>query len=349
MRINPITVTILTTDTCTATCAHCCVSSSPLRKMRLTSAQIMSYVDELQDTYPNLQLVVFAGGELTLLKRALFESISHIHDRGLGTRVVTNASWAISDNKSERMVARLREAGLDELNISVDDYHLPYIPFTNVLRAWKASKAKGFEAVIIANSTTADSNITPGYIQKSLSEKIHIVYDEDGREQAWPAPDVDGTLYAIHNTRTARMGRARKELAGSSFHIDAGLSHKSRCPYIAIQPAISPQGELLSCCGYEVRKSSVLNFGKIKADIKVKHKQAQNDVLINALHYLGPSWLRDYCKLHGAQADFFEEYVSMCEVCEDVLTKPDCVSFLRSREADIANNVLAVMKTLEEC
>ena len=98
-----------------------------------------------------------------------------------------------------------------------------------------------------------------------------------------------------------------------------------------------------------MRNTSLLNFGKIESDIRAKHKRAQNDVLINALHYLGPNWLRDYCKTHGSPQGFFDTYVSMCEVCEDVMGKPECVSFLRSREADIANNVLAAMKTQNAC
>jgi len=36
------------------------------------------------------------------------------------------------------MVGRLRDAGLHEINISTDDYHLPFIPFDHVVNAWQA-------------------------------------------------------------------------------------------------------------------------------------------------------------------------------------------------------------------
>src|SRR5437870_9122058 len=136
---TPTKLTILTTNTCTAKCAHCTVSSSPDRRGRLNFEKIKIAIDGFHEINP-LQVVVFAGGEPTLLKEELLDAIAYCDSLGISTRMVTNASRAITEYAATRMIEKLRNAGLAELNISADDYHLPFIAFENVKRAWFASK-----------------------------------------------------------------------------------------------------------------------------------------------------------------------------------------------------------------
>src|SRR5690606_15686786 len=75
MRIlEPHTVTVLTTDKCTAECRHCCMNSGPSRASRLSYEQMESALDQLFRQY-DIQVVVFAGGEPTLLGDDLLKAI----------------------------------------------------------------------------------------------------------------------------------------------------------------------------------------------------------------------------------------------------------------------------------
>src|SRR5215472_202963 len=137
-------LTILTTDQCTAQCGHCSMNSSPQRRRRLTAEQICRYVDQAVES-TEIRLVIFSGGEPLLLGDELFRSLEHVHNRGLRSRLVTNAYWAIDEKKTAATVARLFSAGLNELNISIDDFHFPYIHPQKVKAAFGEARKYPFD------------------------------------------------------------------------------------------------------------------------------------------------------------------------------------------------------------
>ena len=204
--LKPHQLTVLTTSKCTARCEHCCMHSGPNRRERLAAKDVIKVVDELHGLN-RLRVVIFAGGEPTLLKGELLEAISHCDSLGILTRLVTNASWAVSAVRTKEMLHSLREAGLSELNISADDYHLPYVPFENVSRAWHASKRMGFVSVVIANCAGPRSTVTPAFIMKRLDEILPTRYDEKGHAKQLPPFSDDGTMYMLSNANVQRVGR----------------------------------------------------------------------------------------------------------------------------------------------
>ncbi|WP_127842369.1 radical SAM protein [Actinomyces wuliandei] len=133
---------IATTDRCQARCAHCLMKSGPERTEELSLEEMESFISYLHEQH-GLQLVVFTGGESTLLGDTLLEAIAFCSERGIGTRLVTNAIWAQDYDTARDYLVTLRECGLNELNISTDDFHLAWIPIDNVLRAWSAAKGLG--------------------------------------------------------------------------------------------------------------------------------------------------------------------------------------------------------------
>jgi MoaA/NifB/PqqE/SkfB family radical SAM enzyme len=107
-------ITVLTSDKCKAKCDHCCVSSSPTRKTAMDFAQIRASLEPLLETHP-IKVVVFSGGEPSLLKNDLVKAIAFCAARCIQTRVVTNASWAIDVRRTESMLKRWRDAGLPQI------------------------------------------------------------------------------------------------------------------------------------------------------------------------------------------------------------------------------------------
>ena len=93
---------------------------------------------------PTSSLVVFSGGEPTLLGDDLFEGIAYAHERRLLTRVVTNGFWGKSPEAAAAFVDRLIGAGLSEINISVDDLHQKYVPLWRVRNAYLACYEREF-------------------------------------------------------------------------------------------------------------------------------------------------------------------------------------------------------------
>ena len=108
-ELKPQQLTILTANKCTAKCGHCSMNSSPQRPEKLDFGSIRRAIDDLH-AYNPLRIVIFAGGEPTLLKSHLLDAIAYCDDLGIGTRVVTNASWATTDDTAVKMIRALREA-----------------------------------------------------------------------------------------------------------------------------------------------------------------------------------------------------------------------------------------------
>lgn len=259
--LTPVQLTVLTTSRCTARCGHCSVRSGPERRDRLSTEQITSVIADLHRSTP-LRLIIFAGGEPTLLAEDLLDSIAFAEDLGIRTRLITNASWAGKDSQARMRLRSLREAGLRELNISADDYHLPYIPFERVKTAWNASKGLGFEAVLIANCSGTGSIVTPEFIMQSIGERLPLIFEDDGYVAPLPSPATDGTVYAISNARIQLLGRAHEEVRSSDvvYPVSDGVL-EGGCPWALRSPALSPQGHLVACCGMEAEGNEVLDLG----------------------------------------------------------------------------------------
>ena len=326
----PHTLTVLMTNTCTARCAHCCMNSSPERKGSLNAATVIKAINDLHNRSP-LSMIVFAGGEPTLEKRALDASLRHCVTLGIPTRLVTNASWARTSAAAQRTLARLRRAGLNELNISADDYHLPFIPFTNVINAWRAAREMDFQAIVIANSYGPGSRITPEFIRAQLGEDVPLRFDEDGNDRTCFDDTSDATYLSISNAKVQRLERAEVELTEQAFGLlsdDASLD--TPCPHAVQSAALSPRGHLLSCCGFELDGNEVLDFGDVRLQSANNLvDKANDDMIVGAIAYFGPMFLKRFVKVVAPEVVFPERYGSVCEVCRSVVKNPEAVKALR--------------------
>jgi organic radical activating enzyme len=332
-------LTLLTTNKCTAKCAHCCMNSSPKRTGYIDVDAALQTIMGIA----GLKTVIFAGGEPTLLKDRLFRMIAECCELGIGTRLVTNASWATNDINAAKMVSRLRAAGLHEINLSADDYHLDYISFENVVRAWKACKSVGFKAVVIASCSHKKSKVTPEYIADEIGEELPRRFNSDGACHMLPQPADDGTIYMLSNAHVQSIGRGRDELPLSHRTMPSSQDDLALpCPFALRSAALSPKNHLLACCGFELEGNAVLDFGKIEdsKEVDVALNQASNNLLVAAISLIGPKFLMDTAKVQNKDLMFKEQYTSICEICEDVVTRHDVIEALYERSDIIAERVI---------
>lgn len=202
-------LTVLTTNKCTASCSHCIMNSSPHRREKLSFKTISETIQKLLLREKKLDLIIFAGGEPTLLGEELLDSISFCSELGLKTRLVTNAFWAKNSLKAEENIDLFRQSGLMEINFSLDDYHLPFVKLDSIIHAWHASKNKGFTSVVIANCYGPRSLLKVDDICNFLGEEVCIFWDCNGKPVNNVNPSDDGTTYLISNSYLQRMGRGR--------------------------------------------------------------------------------------------------------------------------------------------
>jgi len=348
-RYNPKQLTVITTNQCTARCAHCTMCSEPHRQGTLTYPQIKDAIEHLH-SINQLLVVIFSGGEPTLLGDDLLDSIAYADSLGILTRLVTNAHWAGSRERARATLRELREAGLAEINISTDDYHLPFIPFKNVENAWKECKGIGFSAVVVANSHGPQSKINPEFIMDRLGETIHTRYDENGTGQAYCSPAEDGTLYLLSNACLQRVGRAKDNSINDNLTYPKNQERLNvGCRSALVNPALSPYNHLWVCCGIECENNDILDLGDMSAgNIHSLLFRANDNIVLNALILLGPLFIRNFIQNKCKDVGFLNSYTTVCQICEDVVKNPRAKEILRENYSELVQYIVAYEESQSE-
>jgi len=109
------------TRQCNLACDHCCVESSPAVKGKLAQDIVADRIDEAARL--GIGTIGFTGGEPMLFSDEivwLVEKVCHNKQKAV---LVTNASWATSARITAEVVCSLKKAGLDQMDISYDEFH----------------------------------------------------------------------------------------------------------------------------------------------------------------------------------------------------------------------------------
>lgn len=329
---------IVTTNGCTAKCAHCLMNCAPGKKEKLSFEQIRKAIDQLKKDFSNIHLITFTGGEPTLLGEDLIRAIRYCTLNSYNTKIVTNAHWATSLERAKKYIKELRDVGLTELDFSVDDFHEPFVPLKNIKNAWEACKGAGFTSVVIANSHGKKNKITPAYIQKFLGEKIATDTAEFNVDAT---PNEDGSTYLIHEASLQKSGRAVEQLNEKKY-IDIGDRDNLSCccPWICNDPVLSPIGHIWACCGIHADNNPILDLGNMaKESIKSILNRASDNIILNALHYLGPVKV---CKFVESHSDirFNGKFYTVCELCGILTTNKEAIKVIRKNYEELVPLIL---------
>lgn len=144
---RPIEARLIFDLKCNAGCAHCCESSGPYRTERMEDEVFRKAADSLSSY--KIPMIVFSGGESTMDFERLVSSVKYLRKDGSysGKVVVqTNAHWAKSDTEAEAVLLKLKDAGVDSLDIpSLDKYHeAKFNASENAPRAGRIARKLGF-------------------------------------------------------------------------------------------------------------------------------------------------------------------------------------------------------------
>ncbi len=325
-------LTFEVTNECNVRCAHCLMDCVTEGGARLSLSQIMRTVDEVVGEEGMNLFVVLSGGEPTLLGDDLLEILASLSVRGIPTRMVSNASWASSPDEAARVIKRLREAGLTELNLSMDDFHAVWVPVQNVLNAWRASHGVGFGSVAIAVAEGPKSRVTCESVKELLGEEVPVAPVGD---ELSTAPSSDGTVYVIGRGKYSRLGRGR-HLKNSIVELRAGFPN-GPCDKIRAGSVITSENRVAVCCGARPAENFVL-AGQPLGDTTWSAASARlaDDVLVRALGRLGPAFLWHLAKERGCDSLSPKDgYNNLCEFCEEVTANRSAVRSLRAASEEI--------------
>jgi len=126
---------------CTAACSHCRFGCSPRPTPVIDYDTVMETVRILRATN-GLDLVVLMGGEPGLYPDLTHQLTADIFAMGVGVRIETNASWAADDAAASAFLSPLYVHHASVM-FSLDAFHEPFVPPTNVARAVRISDKLG--------------------------------------------------------------------------------------------------------------------------------------------------------------------------------------------------------------
>lgn len=148
--------TLILTYTCPLSCKMCFFESSPHRREQLDEHVAQRFIADLARN--GIKFVGFAGGEPVLRMELLCELVAVALDLDMTPIVITSGYWGKTAKQASNVVAKLRRAGLDRIQLSLDEDHLQFVKFEEFATALAACKAAGFGNIKVIGTSRGNKN-----------------------------------------------------------------------------------------------------------------------------------------------------------------------------------------------
>lgn len=312
------------TDQCPIQCKFCGAECGPDGKDSLSLDDMISVIDKVYD-YGKLQMVVFTGGEPTLLGKDLISAIEYCSDKNLWTRIVTNAFWAHTAQKAENVLQSFIDAGLSEINLSCDDYHQEFIPLDRIKYANDACIKLDLPC-LIGHKIMKDYTLSIDYLENYLGHPL-TVFDPLNDN---PKNNIISTGYTVPVAKDMHQIPDKDILYPDAEHV-----WKGPCKTLLQRVIITPRKELSICCGMIRRNVEEIVFGSLeKCSLEELIITAHQDLIVNWLALEGPYGIMKFILKKNPEIVFRKQYVNICHLCSEIFTRDDCRNVLLSHAAE---------------
>jgi len=298
----PQNLAIMTTYKCNFSCYHCSVSAGPEREEVLSKETMKGIIEEAY-FIPSIRVIIFTGGEPTLFPDLLSEGIKLAHKKGFVTRLVTNGWWAQDYRRTYDLLKTLKTLGLDEINMSYDDFHVYYLERyggeQNLLNVVRAATDLGITVVV-------ETLLYPEV--KITSRRLRRIFK---------SARIEGVL--LLEDFITPLGRARQRL-GPRFYFEIQENNEKKfkaCKDIGRTLTVLPDGRLMACCGHiintEAQFAFTLNGPAFGEPLIETIRRIQRNMFYWWLHLEGPEVVLREIGVNG-------EFRRNCEVCFHLVT-----------------------------
>jgi organic radical activating enzyme len=296
------TLSLMPTYRCTAACQHCGTFSSPRNRSRLDAELTLSAIDQaIENKY---QVVVFTGGEPTLLRDELLVGIGRAAAGGLVTRVVTNAWWAADDSTANQWITALVEAGLHEINFSTGDQHVRFVPLEHVLRACRAAARCGRLTICLMVEIVEARTVTQALIRD------HPIFKDVARI----APDRD--ILITESPWMPISARTRGHYADELTVNRTNILKRGGCNSCLSTTSVQADGRIAACCGLGMRAIPELQTGHIRrTSLRQADATAEQDFLKRWIRVEGPERILAWAANHDPSIEWEDMYAHRCQAC----------------------------------
>lgn len=297
---DPTTFAVMMTDCCSSSCRICCYGCSPKGSQLLDEKIVKNYIDQAAES-GFIETFAFTGGEPMMHHKLLKDYVDYAYKRGLNVTLRTNGFWAQNYDKGYELMAELYEAGLRWVLLSIDKFHLEFVPLEAMKNAIKILKRLGI--AIAASCMELKYDVSADHIWTSLRPEIYGV-----KLMAYPVFAVGAARAIIKDEQYIRLVKTRM----------------ARCPFLNDENdmIIFIDGKVIPCCSQFSNMIPFLNMGNYKKITLAEavERRNQND-FINVLLSEGFAWFIERAEKWGYS--FSEYYTSACELCYDIFGDSD--------------------------
>jgi len=248
---------------------------------------------ESKAQFSSLAVVVFTGGEATLLKADLIDAIAEATALGLATRVVTNGSWGKVPDRARHMAGKMAQAGLSEINLSSGKDHQEWVPHTSVVNAAEAAFDAGISTLITVEADTADGRSLRTFVE-------------------------DPTIRALMSDGLRLQSNSWMEFKRTDdkrSHVLSTAIRVEPCEQVHRNIVITPYREVAACCGLTLEHIPEMKLGKLDDGIAASYMRQVDDFLKYWIKLDGPSEVIRRVMGDAAANALLEGSVHMCHAC----------------------------------
>ncbi len=292
----PQSLAILLTKHCNFICDHCSVCAGPNKREETMSETLMKTAIEQAYYIPSIKVVAFTGGEVTLYFEQLKRGIKYAHEKGFTTRIVSNVWWAKTYEDAYAFLKELVSCGLDEINVSYDDFHVPYLAQfggeQNVINAVRA-------AIDLGRTIVIGIVLQPG--AKIRSAYLRQVFSDVG---------ITGCINYVEDY-VSPLGRAREKIPRNLWIVNTE-KQGTGCGEAGKTVVVLPDGKVAFCCGHTVftQAQDCFVVDNLVTGVSIAEiiKRIQKNVLSWMLYIEGPEWIL-------TRLNVTKSFNNKCEAC----------------------------------
>lgn len=123
--MRPKALHLLMTYKCNFSCPHCFVWSGPARNGKIITKNDARRLFADAKSIKTIDTVYLEGGEPFVIYDTMINVIKEAHSAGLKVGLITNCSWAVSQEEAINKLLPIRDY-IEELIFSCDEYHNNY-------------------------------------------------------------------------------------------------------------------------------------------------------------------------------------------------------------------------------
>jgi Radical SAM superfamily/Iron-sulfur cluster-binding domain/4Fe-4S single cluster domain len=304
---------LIPSDHCNISCRHCAPECGPAVRHPWDVDLLERCITEAA-RIPNLRKNIhIAGGEPFLYFTQMLQLARHAHRHGFSSSIVTNGFWGVNEPRAAGMIASLIEHGLRRVELSVDHFHLEFLPPRTIRQALRVLKDAGVFICV-----------------RVVTTRKHQI-DETLRQ--FTPGDLDGV--EVNASGLIPTGRAIREVNADEYYSSAEGAHGSCSNFLNL--TIRPDGNVGPCCaGAESTPS--LSLGNVNsASLDRIAQDAEQNSFLKQVVERGPSSFFPALRNTGLERKIRAEYTSICQACSELFRDPEVLQALGRENSNWSN------------